>query len=391
MDHTRGPIFQRFKTMTKKNLLLGTTAFMTAALIGTAVHAGTVGSKDSMKVSLSGEFLFYVGMADQDFSEGRGRGYSFNVDETEVHIEASTTAENGLTYGVNIELNAGAANGTAADEAYAFVGSEAWGRLEMGDNDDATDRMYVESDDALVGRAGPDGDAGDFFNFGSGGGIEATGNTITGDASKLTYFTPRIGGFQVGASLTPDTGVESGTGGLTDTDNDGDFDNVIGLGVNWDGKFENVGLSLSLTGEFGDSEDATGAEDGDLETISVGGMVTFENFAFGVGHVDFAEQGLSQAEQTAGVDAGSYWTLGGSYSDGPWGVSANWFESSKGNTTGVSDTDIEIASFDASYKVAPGWTLAAALHMIDASNINATAVPVNNDGTVFLISNAFKF
>jgi outer membrane protein OmpU len=377
--------------MVKKNIWLGTTALVAAAFIGTAAQAGSVGSKDAMSVKLSGDVRFFVGFADQDFSEGRGRGYSFNVDETEVHIEASTTAENGLTYGVNIELNAGAANGTAADEAYAFVGSEAWGRLEMGDNDDATDRMYVESDDALVGRKGPDGDAADFFNFGSGGGVDGTGNTVTADDTKLTYFTPRIGGLQIGASLTPDTGVTSGTGGLLDTDNDGDFDNVIGLGINWDGKFDDVGLTLSLTGEFGDSEDATGAEDGDLETISVGGMVTFENFAFGVGHVDFAEQGLSQAEQTAGVDAGSYWTLGGSYSDGPWGVSANWFESSKGNTTGVSDTDIEIASFDASYKVAPGWTLAAALHMIDASNINATAVPVNNDGTVFLISNAFKF
>jgi hypothetical protein len=41
--------------------------------------------------------------------------------------------------------------------------------------------------------------------------------------------------------------------------------------------------------------------------------------------------------------------------------------------------------------VAPGWELAAALHLIEAENINATAVPVNNDGTVFLISNQFNF
>ncbi|MBT5569848.1 MAG: hypothetical protein HOJ90_01395, partial [Alphaproteobacteria bacterium] len=50
-----------------------------------------------------------------------------------------------------------------------------------------------------------------------------------------------------------------------------------------------------------------------------------------------------------------------------------------------------ILSFDASYSVAPGWDLAAALHLIEADNINATAAAVNNDGTVFLISNQFTF
>ncbi len=180
--------------MTKKNFLLGTSALATAVLIGSAAQAGTVGSKDALSVTLGGELRFYMGMADQDVSAGRGRGYSFNVDESEIHIGASNTAENGLTYGVNVELNAGAADGSAADEAYAFIDSDVWGRIEMGDNDDATDRMYVESDDALVGSGGPDGDAGDFFNFG--GAIGATGNTITGDATKLIYFTPRFGGFQ---------------------------------------------------------------------------------------------------------------------------------------------------------------------------------------------------
>jgi len=378
--------------MKMKTLLLGTSALATALVIGTAAQAGTVGSKDAMSVTLGGEFRFYAGVADQDVSAGRGRGYSLNVDESEVWVEASNTADNGILYGVSIELNAGAADTSAADEAYAFIDSDVWGRLELGDNDDATDRMYVESDDALVGRLGPDGDATDFFQFGTGGGIAATGNSITGDATKAIYFTPRFGGFQAGASLTPDTGVASGTGGLLEADNNGSFENVIGLGANWEGKFDEVGIVLSLTGEFGDAETASGADNiGDVETISVGGKIDFAGFAFGAGYVDFAEASQTQAQQTAGADAGSYWTVGGSYTTGPWGVSLNWFESSKGNTTGVSDTDIEIISLDAAYSVAPGWDLQAALHLIEADNINATAVPVNNEGTVFLISNQFTF
>ena len=377
--------------MTKKNFLLGSSSLATAVLIATAAQAGSVGSKDAMSVSLSGELRYHVGFIDQDVSSGRGRGYSLNVDESEIKIGAKNTADNGLNYGISIELNAGAGEG-ASDEAWAFVSSDSWGRIELGDNDDVTDRMYVESDDALVGRAGPDGDASDYFQFGTGGGIAATGNAISGDASKVTYFTPRIGGFQAGASLTPDTGSNSGTAGLTETDNDGDFENVVGLGINWDGSFDNIGLTLSLTGEFGDAETATGADSlGEVETISVGGMVSFEAFALGAGYVDLAEQNQTAAAQAGGADAGSYWTVGGSYTTGPWGISANWFESSKSNTTGISDTDIEILSFDASYSIVPGWDLAAALHLIEANNINATAVPVNNDGSVFLISNTFSF
>ena len=375
--------------MNMKSFLLSTSALATAVVIGTAAQAGSVGSKDAMSVSLGGELRFYAGVADQDVSAGRGRGYSLNVDEAEVFVEASNTADNGILYGVSFELNAGAADNTAADEAYAFIDSEVWGRLELGDNDHATDRMYVESDDALVGRLGPDGDAADYFNFG--GAIGATGNSVTGDATKAIYFTPRFGGFQAGASLTPDTGIASGTGGLLDTDNDGDFENVVGLGANWAGKYDEVGIVLSLTGEFGDSETATGAEDGDVETISVGGKIDFAGFALGAGYVDFAEQGLTAAQTNAGADAGAYWTVGGSYTTGPWGVSVAWFDSSRSNAGAISDTEVNMLSFDAAYDVAPGWQLAAALHLIEADNINATAVPVNNEGTVFLISNQFNF
>ena len=70
--------------MKMKTLLLGTSALATALVIGTAAQAGIVGSKDAMSVTLGGEFRFYAGVADQDVSAGRGRGYSLNVDESEV-------------------------------------------------------------------------------------------------------------------------------------------------------------------------------------------------------------------------------------------------------------------------------------------------------------------
>lgn len=378
--------------MNKKSFWLSTSALVGAAMIATPAMAGQVGSKDALSVTLGGDFRFQVGLVDQDVSATLGRGYNFIVDESEIHFGAEATADNGIKYGVNIELNAGAADGTAADEAWAFLDSDAWGRVELGDQDDATDRMFVESDDILVGRAGPDGDVTDFMSFGTGGGIAATGNTITGDATKVTYFTPRFAGFQLGGSLTPDSGAASGAGAVADSDADGDFENVFGIGVNYEGKFDDVSFVLSLTGEFGDSETATGADtEGDVETIAAGATVNFAGFGLGVGYVDLAEQGQTAAAMTGGADSGSYYTVGGSYSTGPWGVSLNWFESSKGNTAGISDTDIQIISLDVAYAVAPGWEVNLSANTVSADNINATAVPVNNDGTVVILSNQFNF
>ncbi|MBO6782660.1 MAG: porin [Alphaproteobacteria bacterium] len=377
-----------------KKILLGGTALVGAAAMTLPANAGQVGSKDAMSVTLGGEFRFIVGFSDQDVSAGYGRGYEFHGDEVEVKINAKNTADNGLEYGVGIELNGGGSDGTAADEAFAFIDSDQWGRVEMGDQDDATDRMHVSSIDILVGRAGSDGDVADFIQFGSANAISAPGVDSTSDDTKLTYFSPRFGGFQVGASLTPDTGVDSGTADLFgETDNDGDFENVFGVAANWEGSFDEVGIIVSAIGEFGDSETASGADtEGEIETFGFGAVLTYAGFGVGGSYVDFAEKGIAQAARAAGADSGSYYDLGVSYSTGPYGISLGWFESSVSNATGSGgDTDVQILSIDASYTVAPGWELAAGLNFVDAENINATAVPVNNEGTLFLISNEFKF
>ena len=376
-----------------RKALLGGTALAGIASFTLPLSAGQVGSRDSMRVTLGGELRFNIGFIDQDVSATAGRGYQFRVDDSEIKINAKNSADNGLEYGVGIELNAGAGDTSAADEAFAFVDSEAWGRVEMGDQDDAFSRIHIAAHDVLVGRAGADGDPADFISFGSGDGITGPGVDSTSDDTKLTYFTPRLSGFQLGGSLTPDSGQVSGGDATSDSDSDGDFENVFSVAANYKGMVGNVAFEASLGGEFGDSETATGAAtEGDIETIAVGANVMFAGFGLGASYVDFAEKGISQATRTLGGDAGEYYALAASYQTGPWGVSLGWFESSLTNPAGSGgDTDINIISFDAAYDVAPGWELMASLHFAEANNINASAGEVNNDGTVFVISNEFKF
>ena len=295
-----------------KQILLGGTALMGVAAMTMPAHAGSVGSKDAMSVTLGGELRFNFGFVDQDVSAGRGRGYGFSVDESEIKIGAKNTADNGITYGVGIELNAAASDGSAADEAYAFLDSD-WGRLEMGDNDDASDRMALHAYNVLVGRAGADGDPADYIQFG-GSTISGPGFDSTSDDTKVTYFSPRFGGFQVGASLTPDSGVTSGTGGLLDTDNDGDFENGRSASApTGKARSASSGSSVGVVGEFGDSETASGADtEGEIESIGVGANVTYLRASASVRSMPTWPKRACVPGTTAhaGRDAGSYYDLG---------------------------------------------------------------------------------
>ena len=177
-----------------KKTLLASSALVAASLLAAPAMAGTVGSKDSMKVSVGGTLWFAVQIVDEDISAGQGQGYGFKVNETEVHVKASNTADNGIKYGVTIELSGGGGDQTAADEAYAFIDSDVWGRLELGDQDDVTNRMMLGSWNAHKGLGGPFGGLGMLLS-----GWESLGAAnlmsradwqplTSGDDTKASYF-----------------------------------------------------------------------------------------------------------------------------------------------------------------------------------------------------------
>ncbi|MFT5181786.1 MAG: outer membrane protein OmpU, partial [Alphaproteobacteria bacterium] len=87
-----------------KKALLASTALVGAALLSAPAQAGTVGSGDSMSVSLKGLVFFQAVLRDEDQSAGYGRGYRLGIPEAEIKVTAKNTADNGITYGVEIEM-----------------------------------------------------------------------------------------------------------------------------------------------------------------------------------------------------------------------------------------------------------------------------------------------
>ena len=166
----------------------------------------------------------------------------FGVDEAELQLEVSGTADNGLNYGFKIEINANTTDETVADEARLELYGR-WGTLQMGDEDGADNVMNYGGENLLGGAGGFDGDHDDYlFRAGWFSGTMAISSGApafpllagdTGDSTKISYYSPRLSGFQFGASLTP-------------TPNDGDAFKTDG---NWE---DHYGIGLNYDRSFGD-------------------------------------------------------------------------------------------------------------------------------------------
>ena len=272
-------------------LLLGSTALVSAGLL-----FGGAASAQEIEVTLSGYTEFGAQVAqDETLQNGDGdRGYTFFMDN-ELHIEATGVSDGGLTYGSYLEMEAGSGNAPAfqddprnndnagevfVDEVNLFF-SGGFGRIELGRQDGPEDVMLVGGEDAQSGTGGVDGDTANLASI-----IDLN----LGDVTKAMYFTPRIGGFQLGAGYTPDTGDDGGRDGEGRGDFDNGHYNVFEGGVNWVGPFEGgIDLTLSAVAVYGDAEDDDFDERLDY---AVGGLIGLGGLSFGATwgqRTDFAE------------------------------------------------------------------------------------------------------
>jgi predicted porin len=205
--------------------------------------------------------------------------------DNELFIEARAATESGILYGSTIilEVGSGGLDGdspvTEIDEAYLFF-SSSFGRFEFGRRDGAEQLMYVGAEEAQAGTGGIDGDIPN-INF-----IEFENTDI---AAKATYFTPRLAGFQLGASFTPDYEDNGGENQFQGEDLEGE--NGIGGGANWVGALGPLDLTLSAVGMFGKCESncTNGTDDGEgfqdeQKSWAVGALVGFGEFTLGAGY-----------------------------------------------------------------------------------------------------------
>lgn len=302
-----------------KNLLLGSTA-----LVG--VFALAMPAFADVEVTLSGQVEFGASAADEETIDN-GRGYFFFMD-SETKIEAEGAADNGVNYSAKVELETdadGDGGDVNADEArVAFWGG--FGRVEMGREDGAADNMFVGGEDFQAGTGGIDGDPAN---------LDLPGAADSGDAAKVTYFTPRVGGFQLGASYAPDNGDAE-----NDSDDDvGEFEDFVELGANFNTSAGGADVTISAVAALGGAE----VGDEDREDYAIGGGVEFGGLGIGVGYI------LKED-----ADEGDGFTVGAKYGFGPANVSAGYSY----DNPDVGD-ESSVLAFSADYGLYPGVTVKA--------------------------------
>ena len=186
-------------------MLSGSKALRMALLAGAAVAAPVYGAQAQLTVTLGGYTTFRAATYDSDTPGATSREFQ---NETEIHVRADGKADNGLLYGVKIEVeNDGDNGGISTDEASIYVGGS-WGRIELGDHDGASDQLFIyapvvgngQIDEAWFDFAGPDIETDDLLL-----------PTDTSDATKVTYLTPELWGLQAGVSYTPQSDDEDQT------------------------------------------------------------------------------------------------------------------------------------------------------------------------------------
>jgi hypothetical protein len=347
-----------------------------------------------------------------DGGAGETRNTQFTND-AEIHVTVAGSAED-FDYGAVIELNAGLdadpeADGLNADKAYLFIESDDFGRAEFGSNSGASETLEIDASN--IARA-TGGVGGDWWHYVDWTGVSATAGTaatganfilepnlpvtndfaVGADAAKITYYTPRLAGFQLGVSYTPDTG-DLGSAAWTSGRNNGginasqEYGDVFAGGVNYEADFDGVGLAVAAVAEHGRAEDTTPgtAAVEDLEAYSVGAKVDVAGFSIAG---NWADNGESGQALNSGLES-SYWTLGAAFENGPYGISATYMESTV-ETGATTEDELENIVIGADYAMAPGFTpyIEAAFFDLDQGN-NATTV--DNDGSVVILGAELSF
>ncbi|MAR55974.1 MAG: hypothetical protein CMM93_02215 [Rickettsiales bacterium] len=367
-----------------KNIILGTTGLVGAALLAASASAQTP------KVTVGGFADFQAGYIDDDLDAGQ-RDYGFRND-TEVSISVDGKSDNGLGYGAVIDLEADVTadadnEGLNASRTYVYMDG-GWGRFELGSNQGVGATMNIDADNLAVATGGINGSWNYFANHPAGvafiatpenvselGSAFASGNESTDNSNKINYYSPRFSGFQLGVSYTPDLNDRGQF--VSRSDIGTSAGDVFDLALSYERQFDAFLLGLSGNYQTGDGD--TLSED--IDAYQVGAMLGFAGFSVAGSYADL------EGVQGAGIGAeGDYYTLGAGYENGPFGLSATWIDSTLEQAAG--DNDFENLVIGADYKLAPGLTPYAELSFYEYDAAGAAA---DNDGTLFILGTQLAF
>jgi predicted porin len=372
-----------------KKLLYGTTALAAVGLM-----VGSANAADKIKMGVGGYFQGFMVYGSQDDGTGEaaaGRRSTAVQQESEIIFNGSTTLDNGIQFGVQVQLE-GETCGDQIDESFMWA-SGSFGRINLGSENSAAYLMHYA---APAPSGWSHGLNSPNFSHATTGGATNFPHTnpvsLTSDDEKITYFTPRMAGFQLGVSYTPDTNIEDANGGdalstgsygglPADTDN---FGETYEIGANYVNKFN--GVDVALSGSYGQAKDdvnTAGVTD-DRKEWSVGGQVSMAGFTVGAGY----------RQDNLGTDGSNTdredYNVGVRYATGPWGVGVEYAHVTIERGAGLGEDEVDAFEVGGSYDLGPGVQLQAGVQWWSADdNLNVAAN--EGDSTIVFVGTFLSF
>ena len=342
-----------------KKTLFGTTALVTAGVLASS------GAQAQIELGLGGYMNNFFVVGDSDPDDGTDYSPTGLYSDGEVWFSGEFTADNGLSFGANIQLEAFGGTGDQIDENFGYI-EGGFGRFQFGSENTAAYLMQYTAPN--VGVPLNSGWVTSFVPVPAGfsAGFRTTALStlidIGNDENILTYFTPRFFGFQLGASYAPAV-VFTGEGlnSPVFANEDTQFNNGIAIGVNFVESFGSV--DVAVAGGYRRAEAPDSAFTGfsytpeDIEQFSAGANIGFAGFTIGGSYANETSGRTSVSGGNIISTEGESYDIGVSYSTGPWSFGVAYIHGEVEGAIGTPGEDeMDAASVGIEYAVAPGVT-----------------------------------
>jgi predicted porin len=376
-------------------------------------------SAERIKLGLSGYFQQWGVATEQDLKTRAAPGGPRATQPTntvtqkhnsEVCVIGQTTLDNGLTIGVNVQIEANTSS-DQIDESYLFLQSPTAGQLIVGDENNAGYLLHVTAPDGGISL-----DSGDLLlsrMFETGSIPTAQGTTTTtptldtplgttnlrlldNDSGKFSYITPRFAGFQAGVSYIPNFQggggdnnsalKRSGTGDLVNgSANPGrssGINNGVSPGINYTENFGGFGVQASAGALWADSGSFTATAPAavtghskNLEAYNAGLQLSFAGFSFGGAYLTVPQGQGPQFKLN-----GQSWTVGAAYEFGPYKVGLDYMKGTNNGTSGGGSSRLDQGVVSGTYTLGPGIRLVGGVFYYDWNAENGISQNTNGVG-----------
>jgi len=331
-----------------KKSLLATTAL---AALGAVAVASPASAK--FEVGVSGYMEQWFGYSDNKESTVADSDSFDQVSDVEFNIDFKQTLDNGLVIGGQIQVE-GQQTGGEADEQFIFMNGS-FGRIEIGTDNGAAYRMHYGVKSMGIGI--DEGDWASVWIPGTDTESRATsiGAGIENDQNKITYFSPRINGIQVGATYIPEMDVNTQTPSGGGREADAVRDNAYSIAVNYNTSFDDLSVKASV-GYTDAGRGVPGKHDG----INAGINLGFGGFTVSLAYGE-------EDDNSANNDEVAIFGAGIGYQAGPAGVSLAYIRG-EDSADNFRQNAIEVG---ASYVMGPGVTAKSSIYYADSKTAGA--------------------